>query len=61
MMQINSDVADMANMGKVGRVAALVAAQFLQRFVKENTPWAHLDIAGVTYSKKGGPFWRDRL
>ena len=62
--QINSDVADMANMGKVGRSGgSIVAAQFLQRFVKENTPWAHLDIAGVTYSKKGGiiPFWRDRL
>jgi len=55
--QINSDVADMANMGKVGRSGgSIVAAQFLQRFVKENTPWAHLDIAGVTYSKKGGDY-----
>jgi leucyl aminopeptidase len=25
---------------------AIIAAQFLQRFVKE-TPWAHLDIAGT--------------
>ena len=55
--QINSDVADMANMGKVGRSGgSIVAAQFLQRFVKENTPWAHLDIAGVTYSKKGADY-----
>jgi leucyl aminopeptidase len=26
---------------------AIIAAQFLQRFVKDNTPWAHLDIAGT--------------
>ena len=32
-------------------------AQFLKRFVK-NTPWAHLDIAGVTWSKKGSNFAR---
>ncbi|RUW87496.1 leucyl aminopeptidase, partial [Mesorhizobium sp. M8A.F.Ca.ET.023.01.1.1] len=25
---------------------AIIAAQFLQRFVKD-TPWAHLDIAGT--------------
>ena len=29
------------------------AAQFLQRFVND-VPWAHLDIAGVTWSKKDG-------
>ena len=55
--QIGSDVADLANMGKSGRNAgSVVAAQFLQRFVKDYTPWAHLDIAGVTYSKKGGQY-----
>ena len=55
--QINSDVGDVANMGKSGRNAgSVVAAQFLQRFVKDDTPWAHLDIAGVTYSKKGGEY-----
>ena len=31
-----------------GRPAgATTAAQFLQRFVKEGTPWIHHDIAGV--------------
>ena len=55
--QINSDVADVANMGKSGRNAgSVVAAQFLQRFVKDDIPWAHFDIAGVTYSKKGGEY-----
>ena len=36
----------MKNVG--GRPAgSITAAQFLQRFVKEETPWIHLDIAGV--------------
>jgi leucyl aminopeptidase len=36
----------MKNVG--GRPAgSITAAQFLQRFVKDGTPWVHLDIAGV--------------
>jgi leucyl aminopeptidase len=43
---IDSKNADMKNIG--GRNAgAITAAQFLQRFVKDNTPWAHLDVAGT--------------
>jgi len=43
---IKSDVADMKNIG--GRYGgSITAAQFLQRFIKEGTPWAHLDIAGT--------------
>lgn len=43
---LKSRIADMKNIG--GRPAGSVsAAQFLQRFVKESTPWIHLDIAGV--------------
>jgi leucyl aminopeptidase len=50
---IKSRIADMANVG--GRPAGSVtAAQFLQRFVQEGTPWAHLDIAGVAYIAKDG-------
>ena len=29
-------------------------AQFLQRFIINKTPWAHLDIAGMAFSKYGG-------
>jgi leucyl aminopeptidase len=48
---LKSRIADMANVG--GRPAgAVTAAQFLQRFIKEGTPWAHLDIAGVAYVSK---------
>ncbi len=47
---INTDAADMKNIGGRG-AGSITAAQFLQRFVGK-TPWAHLDIAGVTWSKK---------
>ncbi|UXU73752.1 MULTISPECIES: leucyl aminopeptidase [unclassified Paracoccus (in: a-proteobacteria)] len=44
---IDSRLADVKNTG--GRPAgAITAAQFLQRFVRKDTPWLHLDIAGVT-------------
>lgn len=50
---LKSRIADVANVG--GRAAGSVtAAQFLQRFVKEGTPWVHLDIAGVAYVSKEG-------
>ena len=42
---IDSKFADMKNIG--GRFAgSITAAQFLQRFITD-TPWAHLDVAGV--------------
>ena len=50
---LNSDAADMKNIGGRG-AGSITAAQFLQRFVGK-TPWAHLDIAGVTWSKSDSP------
>ncbi len=60
---LKSNVADMKNIG--GRPAgSITAAQFLQRFVKDDTPWIHLDIAGVadlktdsTFAPKGATGW----
>ena len=49
--QINSDIADMQNIGKEREAGSITAAQFLQRFVNK-TPWAHLDIAGMAWTKK---------
>jgi leucyl aminopeptidase len=47
---LKSRIADMKNIG--GRMAgAVTAAQFLGRFVKDETPWIHLDIAGVASVK----------
>ncbi len=61
--QLKSRIADMKNVG--GRPAgSITAAQFLHRFVKEDTPWIHLDIAGVasvaaetSYAPKGATGW----
>jgi leucyl aminopeptidase len=51
--QINSEIADIKNTGQSGRGGgSITAAQFLKRFVKD-CRWAHLDIAGVTWTKLG--------
>lgn len=48
---LKSRVADMKNIG--GRMAgSITAAQFLQRFVKDDVPWCHLDIAGTASVSK---------
>ena len=48
--KLKSRLADMKNVG--GRDAgAITAAQFIQRFIKKNMPWIHLDIAGVAHTK----------
>lgn len=51
--ELKSDVADLKNVG-AREGGAIHAALFLQRFVPENTPWIHLDIAGPAYAKKKG-------
>ena len=51
---INSKNADMQNINYVGGAGSTTAAQFLQRFILNSTPWAHLDIAGMAFSKYGG-------
>ena len=48
---MNSNIADMQNINYSGGAGSITAAQFLQRFI-EKTPWAHLDIAGMAFSKK---------
>jgi len=64
---INCDIADMANISNGREAGSTTAAQFLQRFVND-TPWVHLDIAGVAWTKKasaltpkGGVGWGVRL
>lgn len=60
---IDSRIADIKNTG--GRPAgSITAAQFLQRFVDEDMPWIHLDIAGVAlvktetdFAPKGATGW----
>ena len=51
---LKSPIADMKNIG--GRPAgSITAAQFLKRFVKDDVPWIHLDIAGVASLKTDTP------
>jgi leucyl aminopeptidase len=51
--KLKSAAADMQNIGSRG-AGSITAAQFLQRFVNK-TPWAHLDIAGMAWSKEANP------
>ncbi len=46
--QLDSQIADMKNIGG-SYGGALTAGLFLQEFVGEGIPWAHLDIAGPAY------------
>jgi leucyl aminopeptidase len=48
---IDSDAADVKNIGSNRAAGSTIGAQFIQRFVND-VPWAHLDIAGVAWSKK---------
>ena len=52
--EINSTRADMINIGSSRYGGSIHAAQFIERFIQNNTPWAHLDIAGVAWTMKGG-------
>jgi len=51
---IKSDIADMKNVGP-REAGSTTAAQFLERFIRNGTPWAHLDIAGMAWSDKDKP------
>ncbi len=50
-----SDIADLRNLGKTGRYGgACTAAGFLEHFINDGTPWAHMDIAGTAWKKTDG-------
>jgi leucyl aminopeptidase len=51
---IRSEIADMKNVGDRA-AGSITAAKFLQEFV-EDTPWVHLDIAGMDLDNDGRPF-----
>jgi len=54
--QLDSAIADMKNVGsRFG--GSITAAQFLKRYIENDTPWAHLDIAGTVWSDKPGATW----
>jgi leucyl aminopeptidase len=50
---VKSDVADVRNSTEMPPAGALTAAAFLETFVGRTTPWAHLDIAGPSWTNGG--------
>jgi leucyl aminopeptidase len=65
---IDSKFADVKNTGGSRWGGAITAAQFIQRFVADKTPWVHLDIAGTGFdsrqtdiNKSWGSGWGVRL
>ena len=59
---LSSSVADMTNVGG-SQGSSIIAAMFLNNFVKKEIPWIHLDIAGVAkntetvFSRSGATAW----
>jgi len=49
---MDSKIADVQNINYAGGAGSITADQFLHRFILNKTPWAHLDIAGMAFSKK---------
>lgn len=56
---LKSPVADMKNIGKAGEAGTIVAALFLREFTG-GVPWAHLDIAGPSFTDEGDAFYLAR-
>jgi leucyl aminopeptidase len=48
---IDADAADVKNISADRAAGSTIGAVFIQRFVN-GVPWAHLDIAGMVWSKK---------
>lgn len=49
--EIRSDVADLKNISLKPYSDCIIAAKFLEQFIGDHPNWAHLDIAGVAFSK----------
>ena len=53
---MKSDFADLSNLSKSGGAGTATAAAFLQEFVPDDIPWAHLDIAGTAWQETAKPW-----
>ncbi len=50
--EMDGTISDVQNMAKSGRGAgSCTAAGFLWQFIEDDTPWAHMDIAGTAWIK----------
>ncbi|MEM4361383.1 MAG: leucyl aminopeptidase [Candidatus Anstonellaceae archaeon] len=50
--KVKSQVADVKNVGERGIAGAIAGYSFLKVFVDSSTKWAHIDIAGTSWSDK---------
>lgn len=53
--EVKGSMTDLQNIGKSRDAGSCVAAGFLEHFIEGNTPWAHLDIAGMAWTKSDQP------
>ncbi|MFO7775022.1 MAG: leucyl aminopeptidase [Candidatus Hydrogenedentota bacterium] len=53
---IDAPLGDIANIGPKGEAGTIVGGAFLKRFAGD-TPWAHIDIAGMAWDVKHLPYW----
>jgi len=53
---MKSNTADIQNIGKKGNAGAQKGGIFLEHFIKNNIPWAHIDIAGIGDSQGHLPY-----
>ncbi len=53
---MKSDFADISNISKSNGAGTATAAAFLQEFVPEDIPWAHIDIAGTAWLESDKPY-----
>lgn len=54
--EMTNNITDLKNLGNLGRYGgACSAAGFLEHFIEDGTPWAHIDIAGTAWIKGDKP------
>ena len=53
---MKSKIAEIKNIGSPGKNSSAQGALFLEAFIKNNIPWAHLDIAGVADTQTHLPY-----
>ncbi|MBL8297869.1 MAG: leucyl aminopeptidase family protein [Rhodanobacteraceae bacterium] len=54
LTMLDSGIADLANAGPSRHAGAITAALYLERFVPESIPWAHLDVYSWNDSERPG-------
>lgn len=53
---LRSHFADLKNVAGDGAAGTIVGGAFLQHFVPEGVPWAHVDIAGTAWEERDQPY-----